>query len=84
MREERLHLRVQLRGERLVVAHDERRTVQLLDDVGNGKRLAATGYAEQNLRFCAGFHSLDQRLYRLRLVSRGFIWRFELEHFLKK
>ncbi len=49
LREEVLELVVELRGEGLVVRQDERRTVDLLDDLGHGEGLAGAGNAQQHL-----------------------------------
>ena len=38
VREERLELVIELRRQSLVVRHNQRRTVQLLDDLGHGER----------------------------------------------
>ena len=76
MREEGLHLRIQLRRERFVMTHDERRAVKLLNHVRNGKRLTATRHAEQHLRLSTGFHTGDQRSNSLRLVPCRLIWTF--------
>ncbi len=51
VREELLELRGELRRERLVVGHDQRRPLDLLDHVGHGEGLAAAGDAEQGLVF---------------------------------
>ena len=63
------------------MAHDERRAVELLDHVSDRECLTGSGHAEQHLRVCAGVDAVNQRLYRLRLVTRGLVWRFELKHF---
>ena len=49
MREETLELAVQLGSQCLVVAEDERRLVDILDDIGYGERLARTGDTQQGL-----------------------------------
>ena len=47
VREERLELAVQLRGERLVVAQDQGRTLEALDDVGHREGLSGAGHAQE-------------------------------------
>ena len=49
------HFLMQLTSKRLVVAHDEGRDVELLNDVRHRKRLAATGHAKQDTPFLAIF-----------------------------
>ena len=49
VREELPHFAVQLRGQCLVRRQDQRRTLDFLDQVGNGKGLAGTRYTEQRL-----------------------------------
>ena len=56
------------------MTHDKRRPIQLLYHVCYRKRLSASRHTQQHLRFRAGFHTLNQSLYRLRLVSCRFIW----------
>ena len=76
VRKEGFHLRVQLRREGLIMAHDERRTIQLFYDIRHGKCLAATRHAEQYLRLCAGFNAVNQSLDSFRLIACRFIWTF--------
>ena len=73
MRKEGLEFPVQLGGERLVVAQDQGRTLQPLDDVGHGKRLAGTGDAEQGYGIDALGQGAAQSVDGGRLVSGGFI-----------
>ena len=49
VREELLELAVQLGGEGLVVAEDQRRPLGPFDDVGDGEGLARPGHAQQGL-----------------------------------
>jgi hypothetical protein len=49
---------IELRGERLVVRQHQRRTAQLLDELGHRERLAGAGDAEQHLML---FAVLDAR-----------------------
>ncbi len=49
LREESLHLLIELCGKRLVVAQDKGRLAHVGYDVGHGEGLARTGYAQQHL-----------------------------------
>jgi len=53
VREEVLELLVELGRERLVVGEDERRPIELGDDVGRGECFAGAGDAEEDLAFLA-------------------------------
>ena len=55
-------LLIELRGQRLVVGHHERRTVHLGDALRHGERLARPGHAEQDLRLVAAVQPLDELL----------------------
>ena len=81
MREERAHLGVELCGEGLVMREDQRRPVELGDDIGYGEGLAATGNAEQGLRPCAGADAVHQCGDGLRLVAGRSVWGLEFEHY---
>jgi hypothetical protein len=70
-REELLELAVQLRGERLVVAHHQRGLPQVGDDVRHGERLPGTGGAQQRLVLVAALEALGKLLDGPRLVARG-------------
>ena len=64
---------VEVRRQGLVVCQNQRRTVDLLDDLGHGIRLSRTGHAQQHLVFLAiedgPRHCLDGcTLVALRLV----------------
>ena len=48
-REKGFHLAVELRGECLVMRHDERRALRLLDDMRHGEGFARSGDAQQHL-----------------------------------
>ena len=50
---------------------DERRPVEVADDVGHGERLAGAGDAEQCLVFFAGQQSGSQSLDGLGLIPGG-------------
>ena len=71
VREEVAELRVQLRGEGLVVGEDERRPLGGLDDLGDRQRLAGPGRAEQDLVVEALREAVGQALDRLGLVAGG-------------
>ena len=60
--------------------NDERRFVHVLDDVGDGERLAGTGDAEERLVFRAGEDAGGQLFNRLRLVSGRFVGRDKFKH----
>ena len=49
MREEALELVIKLRRQRLVVRQNQRRPVDLLDELGHGEGLAGAGDAQQHL-----------------------------------
>ena len=90
MREEGLELAVQLRGQRLVVAQDEGRTLETLDDIGHREGFSGARHAEQrdvpNSFGEGAAEALDGR----RLVSGRLIIGLELEfhttklHFFQK
>ncbi len=67
--EKLLHLAVELGGEGLVVRHDQRRTLQRLDDVSHGEGLARTGNAEQDVVAVAAAQALEQVIDGLGLVA---------------
>ncbi len=62
VREKRLELVIELGRQRLVVRQDERRTVQVLDDLGHRKRLARAGDAQQHLVLLAIKRAASERL----------------------
>ena len=70
-REELLHLPVQLGRQRLVVGDDQRRFIELFDDIGHGKGLSRTGDAQQGFALVSLFKTLHQLLDGPRLVARG-------------
>ena len=70
VREELLHLAVELRRERLVVGDDECRLLQLLNHIRHRKGLARARHADQGLELIARAKPADQFLYGLRLVAR--------------
>ncbi len=62
-------LLVELRGERLVVRHHQRRTPDRLDHLGSGEGLAGAGGAQQDLVLQASLQPIDQRRDGGRLVA---------------
>ncbi len=62
-------LLIELRGERLVVGHDEGRTIHLRDALRHGERLARPGHAEQDLRLVAAVQPRDELLDRVPLIA---------------
>ena len=69
MRKEFLELGVELGGERFVVREDQRRPLQLLDDVRHRERLARAGDAHQHLLGSTAAQAIDQFTNRLRLIA---------------
>ena len=74
-----LHLAVQLRRQRLVVRHDDRRALQPLNDVRSGEGFARAGYPEQGLMRQAVLDAAHQGVDRLGLIAGGFEFGFELK-----
>ena len=64
LREETLHLAVELRRQRLVGRHHQRRPALAGDDVGHGEGLARPGDAQQHLVALAAFDAGDELLDR--------------------
>ena len=60
VREEALHLAVELGRQRLVRRQDQRRALHVLDDMGHGEGLARAGDAEQDLAALAAAHAFGQ------------------------
>jgi hypothetical protein len=71
VREELLELAVELRRERLVVRHHERRALHALDHIGNAEGLARAGHAQQRLVREPALEPLDEALDRRRLITGG-------------
>ena len=69
IREERLELAIQLRGQGLVRRQYQGRALHLLDDVGDAEGLARTGHTEQGLVRQAGLDAFDHQADGLRLVA---------------
>ena len=80
VREELLELGVELGGQRLVVRHDQRGPLHVLDDVGHGEGFARAGHAHQHLMLFAAAQPFGQRLDGLRLIAGGLEGGDELEH----
>jgi hypothetical protein len=72
VREERLELAVQLRGQGLVRCQHQRRAVDLRDHVGDAEGLARTGHPEQRLVRQAGLDAFDHLANGLGLVASRF------------
>ena len=70
VRQQLAELRGQLRGERLVGRHHERRPLHLLDEPGRRRRLAGAGGAEQHDVLLARLDPRRQLRDRRRLVAR--------------
>ena len=76
LREEAAELLIELRGERLVVHHHQRRSVHARHDLGHGERLARPGDAEQHL---PGVAAVEARL-KLGDGARLVAAQFEVGH----
>ncbi len=79
LRKERLHLAVELGGERLVGGEDEGRALHRLDHLGHGEGLARTGHPEQHLIALPPPQPFGERGDRLRLIPRRLIGRMDPE-----
>ena len=71
VREELLELAVELGGEGLVMAEHQRGTLQLGDDVGHRKGLAAAGNTLQHLRALTAAYAFHQLADGFGLVAHG-------------
>ncbi len=69
LREELAELVGELGGQRLVGGQHERRLLHLLDQPGDGRRLAGAGDAEQRLESASTFYSVGQLRNGLRLIA---------------
>ena len=69
----------ELRGERLVRRHHERRLLDLFDDLRHREGLARAGDAEQGLVPLAGLDRLGEAVDRLGLIAGGLVGRHDLE-----
>ena len=70
---ERLHLLVQLSGKRLIVAHDERWTLALSDDIRHRESLSRTRRSHQRLEAAPTIQTLAELGDRPRLIASGLI-----------
>ncbi len=84
--EERFHLPVKLRGQRLVRCQNEGGAVGFLDDLGHRERLAGACDTEQNLRALAAFvgpglafQAADEFADRCRLIAFRFVFTDDLK-----
>lgn len=71
VRKKRLKLAVQLRRQRLVMRQNQRRLIQLLDNIGHGKSLTRPGNTQQCFKLITLFKALHQLLDSLRLIAGG-------------
>ena len=71
VREERLELAVQLRGQGFVRRQHQRRSIDMGDHVGNAERLARTCYPEQGLVRQTGLNAFDHLANGHGLVAGG-------------
>ncbi len=69
--EELLHLAIKLRRQGFVGCQHHRRPVEIGNDVGDGKRLAGAGYAEQRLMGKTILQPLFETTNRLGLIAGG-------------
>ena len=74
VREKFLELAVELGRQGLIVGDDQRRFIQLLDDVCHREGFPGTGDAQKGLALVALFETFDQFGDRLRLVAGGFVF----------
>ena len=84
VREEALHLAIELRRQRLVGRQDQRRALHVLDHLRHGVGLARAGDAEQHLVAVAPQQALGQLLDRGRLVARRVEIGLELERLARQ
>ena len=75
MREELLELAVELRGQRLVMRHDERGAAEFLDDVRRGECLSRSRHTEKRLVSIPGGKRACQARDRPRLITLRIIFR---------
>ena len=77
-----LHLPVKLRRQRLIVCNDQRRFVQLLNNICHSKCLTGTCDSKQRLELIALLEAFDQFLNCLRLVTGWFVFGMKFEDLL--
>jgi hypothetical protein len=71
VREQLLHLFVELGGERFVVADDQRGLLDVLDDVSHRERLAGARRTQQHVVRLAGLNGLGHLRDGRRLIAGG-------------
>ena len=76
---ELLHLSIQLCGQGLVVAQDERGLVDLRYHIGYREGLAASRHSQKGLCGHTRQHPLSELAYSFGLVTRGLVFGYELE-----
>ena len=78
-REELAEFRIELGCQRLVVRHHQRRHLQALNHIGDGKRLAGCSRAKQHLVAVPFFHPFHQLINGFRLVTSRLVWSYQFE-----
>ena len=78
-REELLELGVKLRGQGFVVRYDQSGSIQLLDNIGNGERLARASHAEQRLMAISCLDRFQQLCDSLPLIATRFEVRLKMK-----
>ena len=79
VRKKRLELAVKLCCKRLIVRYDERRLIQLRDNICHREGLAGAGYTEQRLTFLARFKAFYQPVDCFRLIPGWCIFRYQFK-----
>ena len=74
VREKFLKLAVELCRQSLVMSNNQRRFIQLLDDIRHRESLSGTSDAQKGLALVAFFETIDQLLNGLGLVAGRFIF----------
>ena len=80
VREELLELAVELRSQRLVVRHDDRWTLQLLNHIRRGEGLAGPRHSKKRLVAVACGKGSSQARNRPRLIPLRTVFRLQFEH----
>ena len=73
MREKALELVIELRRQCLIVGHDQRRPIGLLNDLRHGEGLARTGDSQQDLMLFAVEYAAYEGLNGAALIAFGFV-----------
>ncbi len=73
-RKELFKLTAQLRRQRFIVRQNERRALELLDDLRHRIGFSRAGDTQKRLLLKTHFHTVRERLYRLRLIPGGRIF----------